>query len=488
MIKLVINTANAAFRDEVKGFEVARIIQEAADKMENGQFDIKLYDINGNVVGSCAETDKPFKLEPGENYITLEMDTDNAAFEGNGKDFECARVLREASAKIRDGEMSFKLRDVNGNTVGKVEEVDGVELKPTGIVGSGGADVRPDAHSLLVAEKAAGPGLYEELKAAGILLDHHESDLYFPVNAQTKEILARYPLSKSNSSVFKSETNGQQTFDVPFAYVPAWEKKLAAPVSKSVASDTDDMQKPQLEKLLISSNRVIYDRLPFRPQDGLDKFVFQTLITLASANRGSGFEAIQAGLKLEKMRDMSYVELRAAAALSPDYQQEATHYTIEDMRPDIKGKLLQMNAVSLDDEELHRVFDEVVLPDFCIREAQNARKAGVTMDDIRLENFQQVADMASKVAEKYGVKIDAQEITDLLVRGGGPVIGEFEGKVVAVEERLGLVFQSKGRGEGRALLIDSLSRVPEVGEMMKVSFRDGKGLVADRDPGKDLGR
>lgn len=79
----------------------------------------------GNPVGRLVETDDPLELEPGENYITLEIKTGNAAFEDNGLGYECARILREASAKLRDGEVGFKLRDSNGNTVGQVEEVTG---------------------------------------------------------------------------------------------------------------------------------------------------------------------------------------------------------------------------------------------------------------------------------------------------------------------------------------------------------------------------
>lgn len=129
MIKLSIETGNAAFEDGYKELEAARIIAEAANKVENEQFDFKLYDINGNVVGRLMETfveiGDPLELEPGENYITLEIDTGNAAFEDSGKGYECARILREAAAKLRDGDLGFKLRDVNGNSVGKVEEVVG---------------------------------------------------------------------------------------------------------------------------------------------------------------------------------------------------------------------------------------------------------------------------------------------------------------------------------------------------------------------------
>lgn len=125
MIKILISTGNAAFDDGYKELEASRIIAEAADKVENDQFDFNLRDINGNTVGRLAETDEELDMEPGNNYLVLEIATDNAAFEDSGKGYECARILREAAAKMRDGELDFKLRDSNGNTVGKVEEITG---------------------------------------------------------------------------------------------------------------------------------------------------------------------------------------------------------------------------------------------------------------------------------------------------------------------------------------------------------------------------
>lgn len=125
MIKIIIATSNAAFDDGYKELESSRIVSEAADKVESDQFDFKLRDINGNTVGRLEETDDEPDLEPGSNYIVLGIATDNAAFEDNGKGRECARILREAATKMRDGDLDFKLRDINGNTVGRVEEVAG---------------------------------------------------------------------------------------------------------------------------------------------------------------------------------------------------------------------------------------------------------------------------------------------------------------------------------------------------------------------------
>ena len=60
MIKLEIRTLNAAFENDRNG-ELARIFREIAYKLEYGRLDlsessVKLFDINGNVVGRIEET------------------------------------------------------------------------------------------------------------------------------------------------------------------------------------------------------------------------------------------------------------------------------------------------------------------------------------------------------------------------------------------------------------------------------------------------
>lgn len=59
--QLTINCDNAAFfvDDDLQGEEIARILREAADKLEHGHAAGPLYDVNGNRVGSfnySAET------------------------------------------------------------------------------------------------------------------------------------------------------------------------------------------------------------------------------------------------------------------------------------------------------------------------------------------------------------------------------------------------------------------------------------------------
>jgi hypothetical protein len=66
--------------------------------------------------------------------------------------------------------------------------------------------------------------LWDEIEARGIPYDHHESDLYIPVTAETRELVSRYDKNRT-ATVFKSQTDGKMWFDIPFAYLPWWEKR-----------------------------------------------------------------------------------------------------------------------------------------------------------------------------------------------------------------------------------------------------------------------
>lgn len=66
--------------------------------------------------------------------------------------------------------------------------------------------------------------IFEQVKAAGIPYDSHETDLYIPVNEETRALLAGYKF-KSNVTSFVSQIDGKRWFDIPFAYLPAWESK-----------------------------------------------------------------------------------------------------------------------------------------------------------------------------------------------------------------------------------------------------------------------
>ena len=66
MFKLTIKTGNAAFCDPYTGeesgwdenYEVARILREVADKIENGKREGKTIDYNGNSVGEYTFYEK----------------------------------------------------------------------------------------------------------------------------------------------------------------------------------------------------------------------------------------------------------------------------------------------------------------------------------------------------------------------------------------------------------------------------------------------
>lgn len=53
-VNITIDTGNAAFDDGNREAEVARILREAADKIEAGYEDFGLYDFNGNKVGNVT--------------------------------------------------------------------------------------------------------------------------------------------------------------------------------------------------------------------------------------------------------------------------------------------------------------------------------------------------------------------------------------------------------------------------------------------------
>jgi hypothetical protein len=61
-----------------------------------------------------------FNFGMGKNMLNLSIDTANAAFEDYGLEVEVARILKAAADRILNGDTDFNLRDINGNTVGRV--------------------------------------------------------------------------------------------------------------------------------------------------------------------------------------------------------------------------------------------------------------------------------------------------------------------------------------------------------------------------------
>lgn len=67
--------------------------------------------------------------------------------------------------------------------------------------------------------------LYSDIVAAGIETDNHQSDLYIPRTVAALEILAKYPEYRYTAKTFVNNLDGKLWIDVPFAYLPWWEKR-----------------------------------------------------------------------------------------------------------------------------------------------------------------------------------------------------------------------------------------------------------------------
>lgn len=76
--------------------------------------------------------------------------------------------------------------------------------------------------------------IFNEVKELGINFDSHYSDLYIPVNDQTRELVKKYLSSpidgKPNHCVSTFYSNlesekGQLWYDLAFQYLPYWEEK-----------------------------------------------------------------------------------------------------------------------------------------------------------------------------------------------------------------------------------------------------------------------
>ncbi len=67
--------------------------------------------------------------------------------------------------------------------------------------------------------------LYYDCVELDIPTDHHASDLYIPVTAQTQELVKKHG---HRATMFTSQIDGKMWFDVPFAYLPFWQDKELA--------------------------------------------------------------------------------------------------------------------------------------------------------------------------------------------------------------------------------------------------------------------
>lgn len=77
--------------------------------------------------------------------------------------------------------------------------------------------------------------LYEELKAAGVEISNHESDLYFPVTDVAVAILNKpeHETHRKIATTFLDNGTGAFWFDVPFAFEPWWEQRISSDLGRA---------------------------------------------------------------------------------------------------------------------------------------------------------------------------------------------------------------------------------------------------------------
>lgn len=81
--------------------------------------------------------------------------------------------------------------------------------------------------------------------------------------------------------------------------------------------------------------------------------------------------------------------------------------------------------------------------------------------------------------KQFGIQMDNVKIAQLL-EGGRTPDGMYIGKVVGVDDRLGLVYQSLGQGKGTVHRLDTLSKMPVIGEVAEITVKNGRGVIADK--------
>jgi hypothetical protein len=97
-----------------------------------GEVKSPVHQYDAQTLNPTGDTMNP-QTEPS-GYVVLSIDsTDNAAFVDIGRDYEIAKIVNDAASTIEKTttlrDIAFKLRDTNGNTVGKAQYT---ELAPSG--------------------------------------------------------------------------------------------------------------------------------------------------------------------------------------------------------------------------------------------------------------------------------------------------------------------------------------------------------------------
>jgi len=72
--------------------------------------------------------------------------------------------------------------------------------------------------------------LYDRAKAAGLEMDHHESDLYLKDTPEARRVVAEHQAASGRDefvTYFTSEIDGARWMDIAFKYEPFWAAKAA---------------------------------------------------------------------------------------------------------------------------------------------------------------------------------------------------------------------------------------------------------------------
>ena len=68
--------------------------------------------------------------------------------------------------------------------------------------------------------------IFAKVIARKIEYSNHESDLYIPVTPETTDLVKSYPYM-TNVTTFVSQIERKLYYDIPFAYKPWWDVRMA---------------------------------------------------------------------------------------------------------------------------------------------------------------------------------------------------------------------------------------------------------------------
>jgi hypothetical protein len=66
--------------------------------------------------------------------------------------------------------------------------------------------------------------IYHALKNIGAEIDNHYSDLHVKADPKVVAVLSEYKMAKK-TKVFRSRIDGSLWYEIPFAFLPWWEKQ-----------------------------------------------------------------------------------------------------------------------------------------------------------------------------------------------------------------------------------------------------------------------